>query len=134
MSFKERNILVIDDSPGIRTFLNVSFGGDGARIYEAKTAMVGLQMYKKLKPDVVILDLGLPDKDGMEILPQLRKSSNRKSHPAIIILTVRNDTQTRAAAMENGADGYITKPFMMEELYDCINDVLKEQAQPLKYA
>lgn len=130
---RERNILVIDDSPGIRTFLNVSFGEDGAQIYEAPTATMGLQMYKKVKPDVVILDLGLPDKDGMEILPLLRKAANGKNTPAIIVLTVRNDTQTRAKAIEHGANGYITKPFMMDELYDCINDVLKEPAETPKY-
>lgn len=134
MPFKERNILVIDDSPGIRTFLNVSFGEDGAQIYEAPTASMGLLMCKKVKPDVVILDLGLPDKDGMEILPLLRKAVKGKTNPAIIVLTVRNDTQTRAKAIEHGANGYITKPFMMEELYDCINDVLKEEVPTHKYA
>jgi DNA-binding response OmpR family regulator len=124
MVFKERNILVIDDSPGIRTFLNVSFGGDGAHIHEAPTAGEGIQMFRDVKPDVVILDLGLPDKDGLDVLPDLRALDEDQSS-AIIVLTVRNDTYTRMKAKERGANGYVTKPFMMDELYDCIEDALK---------
>lgn len=121
---KERDILVIDDSPGIRTFLNVSFGGDGARIHEALTADMAIKMFKSIKPDVVILDLSLPDKDGLDLLPDLRALDNEKS-PAIIVLTIRNDTHTRMTAKERGANGYVTKPFLMDELYDCIADALK---------
>lgn len=124
MLFNERDILVIDDSPGIRTFLNVSFGGDGARIHEAPTAHMGLTLLETVSPDVVILDLGLPDRDGLELLPLLR-STKLKKDPAIIVLTVRNDTYTRSKAEELGANGYVTKPFMMDELYECIQDALK---------
>lgn len=124
MVYKQRDILVIDDSPGIHTFLNVSFAGEGARIHEALTADMGIKMCQSLKPDVVILDLGLPDKDGLELLPVLRALDNGK-YPAIIVLTVRNDTNTRMEAKERGANGYIAKPFFMDELYDCIEDALK---------
>lgn len=124
MPYKERDILVIDDSPGIRTFLNVSFGGAGARIHEAPNADTGLRLFETVKPDVVILDLGLPDKDGLDILPELCTANGGKQAP-VIVLTVRSDTYTRTQAMERGASGYVTKPFMMEELYECLHDVMQ---------
>lgn len=125
MLINERDILVIDDSPGIRTFLTVSLGEDGARIHEAPSAGKGLHLFESIQPDVVILDLGLPDRDGLELLPDLRSAQTEKKAPAIIVLTVRNDTYTRNKAIELGANAYVTKPFMMEELYDCLQDVLK---------
>lgn len=121
--FRERDILVIDDSPGIRTFLNVSFGGNGARIHEAPNAAIGKQLFEQVKPDVVILDLGLPDRDGLDLLPELTAMESDK-RSAIIVLTVRNDTQTRSQALKLGASGYVTKPFMVDELHECIQDVL----------
>ncbi|MCH2546380.1 MAG: response regulator [Alphaproteobacteria bacterium] len=124
MFFDQRDILVIDDSPGIRTFLNVSFGGVGARIHEAPTADMGIKLFETVKPDVVILDLGLPDKDGLDLLPALRAMHHNKNI-TIIVLTVRNDTYTRNKAIEFGANGYVTKPFMMEELYECLNESVK---------
>lgn len=125
MSFKQRNILIIDDSAGIRTFLNVSLQGVGAQIYEAHTADAGLKLYSSVKPDVVILDLGLPDADGLELLPLLRSTPLEDGkQPAIIVLTVRNDSYTRKISRERGANGYITKPFMVEELYEAIEEVL----------
>lgn len=125
MSFRKRDILIIDDSTGIRTFLNVSLKGVGARIHEAHTADAGLRLYRSVQPDVVILDLGLPDQDGLELLPLLRAEelANGKK-PPIIILTVRNDSYTRRITKERGASGYITKPFMVEELYEAIEEVL----------
>lgn len=125
MSFRKRDILVIDDSTGIRTFLTVSLKGVGARIHEAHNAEAGLRLYQSIEPDVVILDLGLPDQDGLELLPQLKavELPNGK-RPPIIVLTVRNDSYTRRITRERGASGYITKPFMVEELYEAIEDVL----------
>lgn len=124
MTIFERDILVIDDSPGIRTFLNVSFGGSGARIHEAPDAGTGIQLYKTIKPDLVILDLGLPDRDGLDLLPDLR-AENTDKESAIIVLSVRNDTYSRMKALERGASAYVTKPFMVEELYESIEDVLR---------
>jgi DNA-binding response OmpR family regulator len=121
--FDGRDILVIDDSPGIRTFLNVSFGGNGARIHEAPNAARGKELYAQIKPDVVILDLGLPDQDGLDLLPEL-KAMHHDSPPAIIVLTVRSDTYTRQKAMERGAHGFLTKPFMVDELHECIAELL----------
>lgn len=123
MPIFERDILVIDDSPGIRTFLNVSFGRDGARIHEAPNAETALKLFKSIKPDLVILDLGLPDRDGLDLLPDLRAEDIDKT-PAIIVLSVRNDTYSRMKAMERGANAYVTKPFMVEELYESIEDIL----------
>lgn len=125
MSFRKRDILVIDDSTGIRTFLNVSLKGVGARIHEAHNAEAGLRLYRAVEPDVVILDLGLPDQDGLELLPLLKAVElPTGKQPPIIVLTVRNDTYTRRLTRERGANGYITKPFMVEELYEAIEEVL----------
>lgn len=125
MPFKERDILVIDDSTGIRTFLNVSLKGSGARIHEAPNAEAGLRLYQSVQPDVVILDLGLPDQDGLELLPMLRAVElSTGKHPPIIVLTVRNDSYTRRLTRERGANGYLTKPFMVEELYEVIQEAL----------
>lgn len=125
MSIRERDILVIDDSPGIRTFLNVSFGEGGARIHEAPTADIALEMFRSIRPDLVILDLGLPDKDGLDLLPSLLAEDIEK-RPAIIVLSIRNDTYSRSKALERGADAYVTKPFMVDELLESIADVMKQ--------
>lgn len=126
MPILERDILVIDDSPGIRTFLNVSFGGGGARIHEAPNAGAAIELYRAVRPDLVILDLGLPDRDGLDLLPDLRAEDNGQKRAAIIVLSVRNDTYSRLKAIERGANAYVTKPFMVEELFESIEDVLKQ--------
>lgn len=123
MLLSKHDILVIDDSPGIRTFLNVSFGRSGARIHEAPNADTALKLFRNVKPDLVILDLGLPDKDGLDLLPDLCAEDTGKQL-AIIVLSVRNDTYSRTKALERGAHAYVTKPFMMEELYESIEDIL----------
>lgn len=128
MPIYERDILVIDDSPGIRTFLNVSFGGEGARIHEAPNAEAAIKLFKTVKPDLVILDLGLPDKDGLDLLPDIYEAAEGRN-TAIIVLSVRNDTYSRMKAMERGAHAYVTKPFMVEELYESIEDVLSRSMQ-----
>ena len=125
MPINECDILVIDDSPGIRTFLNVSFGEEGARIHEAPNADMAIALFKSIRPDLVILDLGLPDRDGLDLLPDLCAEGNGHC-PPIIVLSVRNDTYSRTKAIERGASAYVTKPFMVEELYDSIEDVLKQ--------
>lgn len=124
VSLRERDVLVVDDSPGIRTFLNVSFGEGGARIHEAASAHIAMEIFKRISPDLVILDLGLPDRDGLDLLPDIRNSGAHT--PPIIVLSVRNDQYTRTLAMERGAAAYVTKPFLMEELYERIAEVMRK--------
>lgn len=116
-------ILAIDDTPSIRTFLRISLLAQGANYHEASTAEEGLNKARKVIPDIVVLDLGLPDRDGLDILPELLGQEGKR--PSVIILSVRKEQQTRDTAFELGASGYVTKPFIMEDLLDVIQEQLK---------
>lgn len=117
-----KRILAIDDTPSIRTFLRISLQSHGASFYEAATAQEGLAKCSELEPEIVVLDLGLPDRDGLDILPDMLASEHK---PAVIILSVRKEQKTRDLAFEMGACGYITKPFIMEDLLDVIHEQVK---------
>lgn len=116
---EDKKILAIDDTRSIRTFLRILLESNGAEFYEAETAQQGLQQCKENNPDLIVLDLGLPDKDGLDLLPELR-AVMKKQAPPIIILSVRKDSQTKETAFERGADDYLSKPFTVEELLTVI--------------
>ena len=116
-----KNILAIDDTPSIRTFLRISLQSQGAHFHEAATAEEGLNKSQLIQPEIVVLDLGLPDRDGLDILPDILKNEN---NPAVIILSVRKEQRTRDLAFNLGACGYVTKPFIMEDLLDVIQEQL----------
>ncbi|MCH2546924.1 MAG: response regulator [Alphaproteobacteria bacterium] len=116
-------ILAIDDARSIRTFLRISLESQGAVFHEAGTARDGLKQCHDVQPDLVVLDLGLPDEDGMSILADIK---NSVCSPSVIVLTVRKENEMKEKARELGADAYITKPFMVDELMDVI------EAQVLK--
>lgn len=122
MKLKHKRIALIDDTPAILTFLRASLEALGAECHEAQTASGGLAMCTHFKPDLVVLDLGLPDKEGFDILPRLKRMD--KPTPVVIVLTVRSDPKYRKQAMELGADAYMTKPFHMEDLIEVIYDRL----------
>lgn len=113
-------IVAIDDTISILSFLEISLENEGADFYSATTAAKGLELLKNKKPDLVVLDLGLPDKDGLEILPLVKQEGNTK----VIILTARRETCYREQANKSGADAYLTKPFVMDDLLETIEDVL----------
>lgn len=121
-SLAGKHILAIDDTPSIRTFLRISLLSHGAAFHEAATAEEGLAKSLLLQPDIVVLDLGLPDRDGLDILPDIMKT---EKPPAVIILSVRKEQRTRDIAFELGAVGYVTKPFIMEDLLDVIYEQVK---------
>ncbi len=126
MSLTNKRILAIDDTPSIRTFLRISLQSQGASFHEASTAQEGIDKYKEIHPDVVVLDLGLPDRDGLDILPEiLRAAPAGRPGPAVIILSVRKEQRTKDTAYEMGACGYVTKPFIMEDLLDVIQEQVK---------
>ncbi|WP_428249707.1 response regulator [Ferrovibrio sp.] len=106
------SILVIDDEPQIRRYLRVSLEAHDFRIHEAATAKEGLRLAALEKPDLVILDLGLPDMDGQEAIKRLREWSN----VPVVVLSVRADEADKIAALDAGADDYVTKPFGTGEL------------------
>lgn len=106
MSLTE-NILVIDDEIQIRRLLKISLENSGFKVFEAEDAKSGLQEVVNARPSLILLDLGLPDEDGLDLLKNIRDFS---SIP-IIILSVRNSEKDIITALDSGADDYITKPF-----------------------
>ena len=114
-------ILVVDDESQIRRALSLNLGARGYEVLEATTGEAAIALIQARNPDVVLLDLGLPDTDGIVVLGSIRQWSS----VAIIVLTVRDDERSKAEAFEAGADDYLTKPFDMAELADRIGDVLR---------
>lgn len=105
-------ILVIDDETSIRKFLKVSLEASGFEVHEAQNGQEGLQKIIEVKPSLVILDHGLPDMNGVEVLIKLREWST----VPVIFLTVRDNDEDKVLALDNGADDYLTKPFSLPEL------------------
>ena len=118
-------VLVIDDEIQIRRFLRVSLEANSFRVHEAASGQDGLAKMTMLKPDVVILDLGLPDMDGLDALRRLREWS----HTPVIVLSVRDDDEDKIALLDAGADDYLTKPFSMGELLARLR-MAQRHAQP----
>ena len=112
MSEKGLRVLVIDDEPQIRKLLKVSLGAHGYDVYEAVTGLDAVIQAANIKPDIVILDLGLPDIDGKEVVRRLREWSDLP----ILVLTARDQEKEKIDALDAGADDYITKPFGIGEL------------------
>jgi len=107
-----RHAVLIEDDPQIRRFLRTVLPSEGFDVFEAETAERGLVEAATRKPDVVILDLGLPDMDGAEVIRRLREWSP----VPIVVLSARTREQDKVAALDAGADDYLTKPFGVGEL------------------
>lgn len=105
-------ILIVDDEIQIRRFLRISLEANGYRAEEATTGQEAVQRVGQLRPDTIILDLGLPDEDGLSVLKRLREWT----HTPVIILSVRDADADKIAALDAGADDYLTKPFSTGEL------------------
>ncbi len=118
-------ILVVDDDPAIRRLLVRTLDRAGYAVVEAADARAALSSLGIDKPDLVLLDLGLPDRDGLELLPALVRSPG----PAVIVLTAREATDEKVAALDLGADDYITKPFDTEELLARVRSSLRRAAR-----
>jgi two-component system, OmpR family, KDP operon response regulator KdpE len=119
-------ILVIDDEIQIRRLLRVILEGDGYRVFDADTGHDGLLQAAQRKPDVVLLDLGLPDLDGIEVLRRVREWST----VPVIVLSVRDADDEKIKALDNGANDYVTKPFSAGELLARIRVSLRSSEQP----
>ena len=104
--------LIIDDEVQIRRLLRVVLEGENYQVHEAETGQQGLMEIATRKPEVILLDLGLPDLEGIEVLKRLREWSEAP----VIVLTVRDEVQEKVAALDAGADDYVTKPFSTPEL------------------
>lgn len=118
-------ILVVDDEPAIRRLLRTTLGGQGYDVVEAGTGAAALAEVERAKPDLLILDLGLPDIGGLEVIRAVRA---RSSLP-IIVLSVREDERGKVEALDLGADDYVTKPFGSEELVARIRTALRHRFQ-----
>ncbi len=114
-------ILVIDDEVQIRRFLRFSLEANQYRVYEAETGREGLLSAAKLRPDLIILDLGLPDMTGHAVLSGLRDWT----HTPVIILSVHDSDKDKVMALDGGADDYLTKPFSTEELMARIRSAMR---------
>jgi two-component system KDP operon response regulator KdpE len=114
-------ILVIDDEPQIRRYLRVSLEAHGFGIVEAATGQEGLRLAALEKPDLIVLDLGLPDMDGQSVIARLREWSALP----VVVLSVRADEADKIAALDAGADDYVTKPFGTGELLARIRAALR---------
>ena len=112
MSESGQRVLVVDDENAIRRYLRTALTAQGFTVYEAVNGQQTLNAVVEHRPDVIILDLGLPDFDGVEVTRRLREWSNTP----IIILSVREAEQDKIAALDAGADDYLTKPFGTGEL------------------
>jgi two-component system, OmpR family, KDP operon response regulator KdpE len=104
--------LIIDDEVQIRRLLGVALEGAGYIVREAESGGLGLQAVATLRPDVILLDLGLPDLDGFTVLRRLREWSQTP----VVVLTVRDSEEDKVTALDAGADDYVTKPFSTVEL------------------
>lgn len=105
-------VLVIDDEVQIRRLLRVNLEANGYRVLESATGADGIVVAAQHRPDVVLLDLGLPDTDGVTVLKRLREWSR----VPVVVLSVRDRDEDKIAALDNGADDYVTKPFSTGEL------------------
>ena len=108
----EIRVLVIDDEQTIRNLLRSSIGANGYKIAEAKDAKGGIELTASFHPHLVILDLGLPDMHGLELLKELR----RWTKVPVIVLTATDDERMKVTLLDSGADDYLTKPFGVQEL------------------
>jgi two-component system KDP operon response regulator KdpE len=121
-------ILIVDDEQSIRRYLRAALTALGNVVIEASCGQEALRAAALERPDVVILDLGLPDIDGVEVTRRLREWA----HIPIIILSVREQEKDKIAALDAGADDYLTKPFGTGELMARIRAALRRTSQPEK--
>ena len=117
-------ILVVDDEREIRRFLSAGLGSADVDLIEASTGKEGVQFAASYNPDLVIVDLGLPDIDGIEVITRIREWSS----VPIIVLSARGDDSNKVKALESGADDYLTKPFSVPDLRARIGAHLRRSA------
>ena len=116
-----RRVLVIDDEPQIRRLLTIALESKGFEVFLAASATEGLQSVQTVRPDIILLDLGLPDRDGQSLLTELRTWSTIP----VIVVSVRDLESDIVGLLDSGADDYVTKPFNVEELFARMNAALR---------
>jgi two-component system KDP operon response regulator KdpE len=126
MSSHDATVLLIEDEPEIRRFLRATLPQQGYQVVEATTGQDGLAQAASRNPDIILLDLGLPDLDGLAIIKQIREWA---AIP-IVVLTARDQEQVKIEALDLGADDYVTKPFGVNELLARMRVALRHAARP----
>lgn len=117
-------ILLVEDDPGIRKFLRVALEAQGFRLEEAASGKDGIARAATAQPDLVVLDLGLPDMDGKAVIRRIREWSS----VPILILSVRQDEEEKVAALDAGADDYVVKPFGIAEMMARVRALLRSRS------
>jgi two-component system, OmpR family, KDP operon response regulator KdpE len=126
MNSNKATVLIIEDEAAIRHFLRVSLGAENLKVVEAEDGASAIAAANRYRPDIYILDLGLPDRDGMEIIRELREWTRNP----IIVVTARSQEGEKVRALDKGADDYLTKPFGVQELKARIRAALRHLALP----
>ena len=121
---KKNTVLVVDDEPQLRKLLKITLDDEGFKVEEAENAGQAIRLASSIKPDAMILDLGLPDMDGKEVIDQIRSWSQLP----IIVCSVRNEDKEIVEALERGADDYVVKPFNPDILIARLNSNLRKSA------
>src|SRR5258708_13517180 len=121
----DKTLLVIEDEVGIVQFLRSSVKETGWDVLEARTGRIGLDYAASRKPDAILLDLGLPDQDGLQVLKALRKWTSAP----VIIISARGQEKDKIAGLDSGADDYLTKPFGVPELMARLRVALRHAEQ-----
>jgi two-component system, OmpR family, response regulator MprA len=119
-------VLVIDDEPGIVGFVELGLRQEGYRVASASTGAAGLELFRARRPEAVILDVGLPDADGFDILAAIRAESD----VPIVMLTARGELEDRVRGLDLGADDYVAKPFHFAELLARVRAHLRRSVRP----
>jgi two-component system KDP operon response regulator KdpE len=117
--------LVVDDEPAIRRFLKATLEVQGWATLEAEDGAAAVRAVRHHRPEVILLDLGLPDGDGVRLLPELQALCDA----AVLVLTSRDDERSKVTALDAGADDYVTKPFSVPELLARMRTALRHRVQ-----
>ncbi len=117
-------ILIIEDDPAIRRFLRATLAAEDYQHFESETAEDGIAQINARRPDLLLLDLGLPDRDGLDVIRQVRENSQMP----IVVLSARGQEKDKVTALDLGADDYVEKPFAVGELLARIRAALRRAA------
>src|SRR5579859_4021662 len=124
MNQKKNTLLIIEDEPPIRKLLNIALEAAGYKTVECDSGKEGIRLATSVRPDLILLDLGLPDIDGIEVITSIREWAQTP----IIVCSVRNEDEDIINALETGADDYVTKPFNPDVLLARVHANLRKAA------
>jgi len=124
-NLKDRRILVVDDEERMVRFIRLNLEHDGFQVIEAFSGLEAIEKIRSNLPDLILLDVMMPDIDGFEVLRMIRETSN----VPVIMLTAKGEEEDRVRGLETGADDYVTKPFSPRELVSRVRAVLRRTEQ-----